>query len=406
MGTLMEEVSYEDDPDMAELEETGSGDQENRELSHLRHQNRRLEEQLRSNEESNERLSDDLESLRREHNLLRTKSEKKQDEEKQNLRLLRERNAFLEDLYARTKIKYRSLKKSYKALQRESLLNLTSFDQDLESTQDYVDTEQSFSLITEEDDQCASSETICRLQKDFNESLKEKHSLNEKLSQETRLKKDLFSKFEETESLLQVLKVDLNIKENLLKEFKTETNNKIDEAIQYIKLIENEFNLDSVFPNDVKWTLEEKLDLFPTFIKNIYRYFVNLEFSTKRADVKIRLKSSEAKKAPLSHEDTQISDGSQKLPPEEKIDPSLKADTNANGNVDELLCGENTEPSHSDSHETPSQIFKQRKFGFRGGLMRAVSHDPTRIKEWMLFHFFSSENENVFSINGTLTFEL
>ena len=133
MGTLMEEVSYEDDPDMAELEETGSGDQENRELSHLRHQNRRLEEQLRSNEESNERLSDDLESLRREHNLLRTKSEKKQDEEKQNLRLLRERNAFLEDLYARTKIKYRSLKKSYKALQRESLLNLTSFDQDLES---------------------------------------------------------------------------------------------------------------------------------------------------------------------------------------------------------------------------------------------------------------------------------
>ena len=72
----MEEVSYEDDPDIREEEDMQTRDRENLEISHLRHQNRLLEQQLRSNEESNERLSDDLESMRRELNLLRAKSEK------------------------------------------------------------------------------------------------------------------------------------------------------------------------------------------------------------------------------------------------------------------------------------------------------------------------------------------
>ena len=399
MGTLMEEVSYEDDTDIREEEEDmQTRDRENLEISHLRHQNRLLEEQLRSNEESNERLSKDLESMRRELNLFRAKCEKNQDQEDFAAYLI-ERNGFLEELYARTRVKYKSLKKSYKALQRESCSNLTSFDQDIESIQDSHDNDQSFVLIERNEDLSDDGGTLGRLQRELTETKRETSSLAEKLSQEIQLKEEYRLKHKETEAMIVLLKGDLAKKENLLTDFQSETDCKIDEAIQYIKLIENEFQLNTVLPSDLELTLEEKLDQFPIFIKKIYRDFVNLEFPTKRTDVSPTIKqicsaATEAETAPAPSEETKqsIIHGSPDL--EEKTDP-LSRDYNNDPEMNteerrdhDTAVGEIMEDRESSaSPEAPMHIFKQRKLGVRG-LMRAVSHDPSRIKERMLFLYF------------------
>ena len=405
----MEEVSYEDDPDIREEEDMQTRDRENLEISHLRHQNRLLEQQLRSNEESNERLSDDLESMRRELNLLRAKSEKNQDQE-DFAAYLRERNGFLEDLYGRTRLKYKGLKKSYKALQRESCSNLTSFDQDIESIHSH-DNDQSFVLIERNEDLSDDGGTLGRLQRELTETRRETSALAEKLCKEIQLKEEYWSKHKETEAMIVLLKVDLAKKENLLTDFQSETNCKIDEAIQYIKLIENEFHLNTVLPSDLELTLEEKLDQFPIFIKKIYRDFVNLEFPTKRTDVSPAIKlcsaASEAETAPAPSEETKqsIIHGSLDL---EKTDPLSKDDNNDpdisreersdhGADVNEIM----EDRESSAIPEAPMHIFKQRKLGVRG-LMRTVSHDPSRIKERMLFLIFSLlEIENMFFGCGT-----
>ena len=412
MGTLMEEVSYEDDTDTREVESEHSRDRENLEISHLRHQNRLLEEQLRSNEESNERLNDDLESLKREYDLLRAKSERKKDQEDFDA-YLRERNGYLEELYARTRVKYKSLKKSFKALQRDSCSNFTSFDQDFQESNDH---EQTSVAQQSEADLNGSAETLSRLQTELSEIKKETSALAQKLTQEIKFKEEYRLKHEEAEARLVHLKGNLTKKENMLKDFQTETNCKIDEAIQYIKLIENEFHLDTIFPSDAKLTLEEKLDQFPTFIKKIYRDFVNWEFPNKRTtdvsqSIKVICSVAETTLLPSKETKQSILHGSPDIIPlGEKTDSSSKDDKNVPGpevtrecdDNNAIINGENSVASDNSAiTETPeTSIFKQRKLGVRG-LMRAVSHDPTRSKEKMLCLIFPLEIENMFSVCGT-----
>ena len=99
---------------------------------------------------------------------------------------------------------------------------------------------------------------------------------------------DINSKLDGCQGNVELLRENLLEKESFLVSFKMETNAKIDEAIQYIKLIENEFQLKSVLPgnndND-DWQVEEKLEQFPSFIKQIYRDFVNLRASNWCSDV-------------------------------------------------------------------------------------------------------------------------
>ena len=389
----MEEVSYEDDTDTREVEDRHQRNQENLEISHLRHQNRLLEEQLRSNEESNDRLNDDLESLRRDYDFFRAKSEKNQNQEDFGA-YLRERNEYLEELYARTRVKYKSLKKSFKSLQRDSCSNFTSFDQDFENIQELNDHEQS--LFELKRDLSCSAETLGRLQMELCEIKTESFALAQKLGQEIQHKEEYRLKHEETEALLVHLKGSLAKQENKLKDFQTETNCKIDEAIQYIKLIENEFHLDTVCPSVVNLTLKEKLDQFPTFIKKIYRDFVNLEFPNKRTtdvsqSIKVICSVAENALLPSSKETKQsIFHGSPAIiPPGEKTDPSHNNDNNVPGSEVTWKCDDNSRvvgETTSGAHET--NMSKQRKLGVRG-LMRTVSHDPTRRKEKMLFLIFS-----------------
>ena len=394
MGTLMEEVSYEDDMDTREVEDGHQRNQEYLEISHLRHQNRLLEEQLRSNEESNERLNDELDSMRRDYDLLRAKCEKIPEKEDFTA-YLRERNEYLEELYARTRVKYKSLKKSFKALQRDTCSNFTSFDQDSENIQESNDQEQS--SIELKGDLSCSAETLGRLQMELCEIKTESSALAQKLGQEIQHKEEYRLKHEETEALLVHLKGSLAKKDNMLKDFQTETNCKIDEAIQYIKLIENEFHFETVFPGDVNLTLEEKLDQFPTFIKKIYRDFVNLEFPNKRTtdvsqSIKLICSVTEDALLPSSKETKQsIFHGSPDIIPlGEKIDQSPNNDKNLPGTIDDnsLVVGEPTSGTSASSGTHETNIFKQRKLGVRG-LMRAVSHDPTRSKEKMLFLILS-----------------
>lgn len=408
----MEEVSYEDDTDTREVEDRHHRDQENLEISHLRHQTRLLEEQLRSNEESNERLIDDLESLRRDYDLLREKSEQNRNQEDFDA-YLKERNEYLEELYARTRVKYKNLKKSFKALQRDTCSNFTSFDQDFENIQESNDHEQS--LFELKRDLSCSAETLGRLQMELCETKTESSALAQKLGLEIQHKEEYRLKHEETEALLVHLKDCLAKKENMLKDFQTETNCKIDEAIQYIKLIENEFHLETVLPSDVTLTLEEKLDQFPTFIKKIYRDFVNLEFPNNRTtDVSqsIKLICSVAGNAllPSSKETKQsIFHGSPDIIPlGEKTDQSPNNDKNVPGSEVTRKCDDNSravgETSSgtsvsSGAHET--NFFKQRKLGVRG-LMRAISHDPARPKEKMLHisHFFFKKDFPLLGLKG------
>ena len=150
--------------------------------------------------------------------MLSAQSEKKQDQE-DFAAYLSERNGFLEELYARTRDKYKSLKKSYKALQRESCSNLTSFDQDVESIQDSHDNDQSFVLIERNERVSDDGGALGRLQSELTEIKRETSALAEKLAQEIQLKEEYRSKHKETEAIIVLLKVDLAKKEDLLKDF-------------------------------------------------------------------------------------------------------------------------------------------------------------------------------------------
>ena len=263
----MEEAPYDEEEDHGD---TGEAEEGGQEVARLQEQNKVLEEQLRTREETSRQLQQEAEDLRRQ---LRTKH-LTMDEEI----CLRNRIANLEDACSRTRVKYKQMKRNFKALQKETfstssfVYTTSSFDYDNESINEPSDVEET------KDHQ---EEIVGRLQQELAAS-------EERLRQVTEDKKTVASiseKLEASEAMVQLLRTNLSEVEAELEVFKQETSSAIDEAVQYIKLIENEFRLASSVPGGDSWPLEDKLSQLPSFIKKIYRDFINLDFPPRRSDV-------------------------------------------------------------------------------------------------------------------------
>ena len=263
----MEEARYDEEEDHGD---TGEAEEGGQEVARLQEQNKVLEEQLRTRDETSRQLQQEAEDLRRQ---LRTKH-LTMDEEI----CLRNRIANLEDACSRTRVKYKQMKRNFKALQKETfstssfVYTTSSFDYDNESINEPSDVEET------KDHQ---EEIVGRLQQELAAS-------EERLRQVTEDKKTVASiseKLEASEAMVQLLRTNLSEVEAELEVFKQETSSAIDEAVQYIKLIENEFRLASSVPGGDSWPLEDKLSQLPSFIKKIYRDFINLDFPPRRSDV-------------------------------------------------------------------------------------------------------------------------
>ena len=263
----MEEAPYDEEEDHGD---TGEAEEGGQEVARLQEQNKVLEEQLRTRDETSRQLQQEAEDLRRQ---LRTKH-LTMDEEI----CLRNRIANLEDACSRTRVKYKQMKRNFKALQKETfstssfVYTTSSFDYDNESINEPSDVEET------KDHQ---EEIVGRLQQELAAS-------EERLRQVTEDKKTVASiseKLEASEAMVQLLRTNLSEVEAELEVFKQETSSAIDEAVQYIKLIENEFRLASSVPGGDSWPLEDKLSQLPSFIKKIYRDFINLDFPPRRSDV-------------------------------------------------------------------------------------------------------------------------
>ena len=263
----MEEARYDEEEDHGD---TGEAEEGGQEVARLQEQNKVLEEQLRTRDETSRQLQQEAEDLRRQ---LRTKH-LTMDEEI----CLRNRIANLEDACSRTRVKYKQMKRNFKALQKETfstssfVYTTSSFDYDNESINEPSDVEET------KDHQ---EEVVGRLQQELAAS-------EERLRQVTEDKKTVASiseKLEASEAMVQLLRTNLSEVEAELEVFKQETSSAIDEAVQYIKLIENEFRLASSVPGGDSWPLEDKLSQLPSFIKKIYRDFINLDFPPRRSDV-------------------------------------------------------------------------------------------------------------------------
>ena len=263
----MEEARYDEEEEHGD---TGEAEEGGQEVARLQEQNKVLEEQLRTRDETSRQLQQEVEDLRRQ---LRTKH-LTMDEEI----CLRNRIANLEDACSRTRVKYKQMKRNFKALQKETfstssfVYTTSSFDYDNESINEPSDVEET------KDHQ---EEIVGRLQQELAAS-------EERLRQVTEDKKTVASiseKLEASEAMVQLLRTNLSEVEAELEVFKQETSSAIDEAVQYIKLIENEFRLASSVPGGDTWSLEDKLSQLPSFIKKIYRDFINLDFPPRRSDV-------------------------------------------------------------------------------------------------------------------------
>ena len=263
----MEEARYDEEEDHGD---TGEAEEGGQEVARLQEQNKVMEEQLRTRDETSRQLQQEAEDLRRQ---LRTKH-LTMDEEI----CLRNRIANLEDACSRTRVKYKQMKRNFKALQKETfstssfVYTTSSFDYDNESINEPSDVEET------KDHQ---EEIVGRLQQELAAS-------EERLRQVTEDKKTVASiseKLEASEAMVQLLRTNLSEVEAELEVFKQETSSAIDEAVQYIKLIENEFRLASSVPGGDSWPLEDKLSQLPSFIKKIYRDFINLDFPPRRSDV-------------------------------------------------------------------------------------------------------------------------
>ena len=263
----MEEARYDEEEEHGD---TGEAEEGGQEVARLQEQNKVLEEQLRTRDETSRQLQQEAEDLRRQ---LRTKH-LTMDEEI----CLRNRIANLEDACSRTRVKYKQMKRNFKALQKETfstssfVYTTSSFDYDNESINEPSDVEET------KDHQ---EEIVGRLQQELAAS-------EERLRQVTEDKKTVASiseKLEASEAMVQLLRTNLSEVEAELEVFKQETSSAIDEAVQYIKLIENEFRLASSVPGGDSWPLEDKLSQLPSFIKKIYRDFINLDFPPRRSDV-------------------------------------------------------------------------------------------------------------------------
>ena len=100
---------------------------------------------------------------------------------------------------------------------------------------------------------------------------------NSKNDLEVKLK-NAIEKYEESEDKVRLFNVTLREKVKLEESMKNETNSQIDEALQYIKLIENEFCLDNNISSGIDEDVELKIKIeqLPEIIKNIYRSMVNI----------------------------------------------------------------------------------------------------------------------------------
>ena len=263
----MEEARYDEEEDHGD---TGEAEEGGQEVARLQEQNKVLEEQLRTRDETSRQLQQEVEDLRRQ---LRTKHQTMDEE-----LCLRNRISYLEDACSRTRVKYKQMKRNFKALQKETfstssfVYTTSSFDYDNESINEPSDVEET------KDHQ---EEIVGRLQQELAAS-------EERLRQVTEDKKTVASiseKLEASEAMVQLLRTNLSEVEAELEVFKQETSSAIDEAVQYIKLIENEFRLASSVPGGDSWPLEDKLSQLPSFIKKIYRDFINLDFPPRRSDV-------------------------------------------------------------------------------------------------------------------------
>ena len=113
------------------------------------------------------------------------------------------------------------------------------------------------------------------LQSSFQQLEKELKDRNETIAQMKDNTALTEKKYEEVQRKVQLLNATLMEKEKLEESFEMETNSQVDEALQYVKLIENEFHLEkTAFDEDAE--LKRKIRQFPEVIKTVYRNLVKI----------------------------------------------------------------------------------------------------------------------------------
>ena len=292
MGTLMQEVDYGDSDGNDENHLVDGDDihDVHPQILHLQSQNSSLQMQLRSNEDRNHQLFVEIDQLRQENERLRLHLETSGEKNAISEHSYQEHIAYLENLVVKTKLKYKTMKKKYKGA-THSYNSYASSEVDFGSELFYESFDHSSDVFPEKSTEDAESlkdeiqqqeeKNIKDLQLQLETKQMEIKQLEETINKYKQDIDQVSNKLKENENIVSLLRESLSEKESLLGCFKTEANVKIDEAIQYIKLIENEFHFDSsILPgsSEDNWEIEEKLDQFPSLIKKIYRDFVNIVF--------------------------------------------------------------------------------------------------------------------------------
>ena len=343
---------------------------ENRQISFLKQRNCDLIHQLRSCEDNNIKIQNELDFLHQQNETLKNKLDKSLANEDSSEYVLRERITFLEDVYANTKVKYKAARKKLKEFQKQfcSDMETQSFCEsfDVESIGNYSQKQQQPPSYSEQDES--------RLQSELDEKCSEITVLKKELLEQQLNFEDINSKLDECQGNVELLRENLLEKESFLVSFKMETNAKIDEAIQYIKLIENEFQLKSVLPgnndND-DWQVEEKLEQFPSFIKQIYRDFVNLRASNWFSDVETQNIIDEEQQMMIKPSEVFLS----KSNISSKEIAQVKSKSNSELNGAEENSQRKTDQNKLEKEDSVNGLFKQRKKG-SPGLARTMSQEP------------------------------
>ena len=365
MGTLLEDVKFEHSE-----EDTGpvSMSEERQEIEFLKKKNTELVSLLRNCEDSNVRLHNDLDFLSNNNEVLKSKLEASKDKDKSSSEgLLHERIAFLEEIYAKTKVKYKNARRRLREMEKFNNEDSVSFCESIDV--DGFDASDNKLMKTSDES---------RLEIELREMSRKVELLQEKFDSKQ-------SELDECQGLVDLLQENLTEKENFLVSFKLETNCKIDEALQYIKLIENEFKLKSIFPADnVDWQVEEKLEHFPSFIKQIYRDFVNLRSSKKLSDV-------DAQNNIIEQEDPKPESSS-----EQNI-MNLEEVSRANeSNEPAISSPEKPKDVADEKEDSLNSFLKQRKLGFPG-LARTISQEPIARKLEMQNTLFEGRRNSMIS---------
>jgi len=306
----------------------------NQQISEHIDKNTRLEGLLRNCKEKIHTILKENEDLQKKNELFVAQNFKPEKKESEDFEIqLRQRIDFLESKLAKTKVKYKLLKKNTKKekLQAQSEAESTS--------------EQSFNRKFEEE--------IPELKLMINDQCKQIQQLTEENHQ-------IKIKLSDSLEMVKLCSENAVEKEKFLSSFKSEANKKINEVLECIKFAGKKFNLSNTLLSDENWEIEEKLDNLPILIRNLYENAIKkIVLENQEDDV---LHDGIADPLETNHELSA-----------EFLSKLLNEAENDSSNANEIII-----QSGSSVNPSSEKVIK-RKIGFPG-INRTTSFDPS-IKE-------------------------